>query len=81
MTELTPAGQSHRPVYCRVVQVNPGPDSSCYEKFTGKIVVDDDDPDPDPDFYFEADADQDPGPTSRYTQVGTQIYFLTYSQQ
>ncbi len=39
MTELTPAGQSHRPVYCRVVQVNPGPDFPCYEKFTGKNAL------------------------------------------
>jgi hypothetical protein len=39
MTELTPAGQIHRPVYCRVAQVNPGPNSSCYEKFTGKNAV------------------------------------------
>ncbi len=36
MTELTPAGQSHRPIYCRAVQVTPGPYSPFYEKFTGE---------------------------------------------
>ncbi len=39
MTELTPAGQSYRPVYCRVFQVNPCLDSSCCEQFTGRNAM------------------------------------------